>query len=105
MLLVPIVLPVLSMSNQSITRKFIYVPPPLGNGRPLLVFRHLLDTRTSLCKTITFLTKSDSSHPTEPQCSYDPVEGLPLAPDIDPLEKIKDLEDQIGMDYYYFSYI
>jgi len=32
----------------------------------------------------------------EPQCSYDPVEGLKLAPDTDPLEKIKDLEAQIG---------
>jgi len=35
------------------------------------------------------------SHPAEPQCSYDPVEGLTLAPDTDPLEKIKQLEDQI----------
>lgn len=36
------------------------------------------------------------AHPPEPQCSYDPVEGLTLAPDIDPLEKIKQLEDQIS---------
>jgi hypothetical protein len=36
------------------------------------------------------------SHPTEPQCSYDPVEGLPLAPDIDPSEKIRELEEQVG---------
>jgi hypothetical protein len=36
------------------------------------------------------------SHPTEPQCSYDPVEGLPLAPDADPLEKIKELEERVG---------
>ncbi|TFK30532.1 hypothetical protein FA15DRAFT_662503 [Coprinopsis marcescibilis] len=35
------------------------------------------------------------AHPTEPQCSYDPVEGLTLAPDTDPIEKIKHLEDQI----------
>ncbi|KAI9445291.1 hypothetical protein H4582DRAFT_2108984 [Lactarius indigo] len=35
------------------------------------------------------------AHPTEPQCSYDPVEGLPLAPDADPLEKIKELEEQV----------
>lgn len=35
-------------------------------------------------------------HPTEPQCSYDPTEGLRLAPDTDPIEKIKELEDQIG---------
>lgn len=39
---------------------------------------------------------SHHRHPSEPQCSYDPVEGLPLAPDIDPLEKIKDLEEQIS---------
>jgi len=36
------------------------------------------------------------SHPTEPQCSYDPVEGLPLAPDADPFERIKELEEQVG---------
>ncbi|KDR85087.1 hypothetical protein GALMADRAFT_233700 [Galerina marginata CBS 339.88] len=36
------------------------------------------------------------AHPTEPQCSYDPVEGLRLAPDTDPVEKIKDLEEQIA---------
>ena len=34
-------------------------------------------------------------HPTEPQCSYDPVEGLPIAPDVDPGEKIRMLEEQI----------
>ncbi|KAK7058889.1 hypothetical protein VNI00_001513 [Paramarasmius palmivorus] len=36
------------------------------------------------------------AHPTEPQCSYDPVEGLTLAPDTDPVEKIKQLEEQIS---------
>jgi hypothetical protein len=36
------------------------------------------------------------AHPTEPQCSYDPVEGLSLAPDTDPLEKIKQLETEIS---------
>lgn len=36
------------------------------------------------------------SHPTEPQCSYDPVEGLPLAADADPIEKIRELEEQVG---------
>ena len=41
------------------------------------------------------LVKHIFSHPSEPQCSYDPVEGLTLAPDTDPLEKIKELEDQI----------
>ena len=35
-------------------------------------------------------------HPTEPQCSYDPVEGLTLAPETDPMEKIRLLEDQIS---------
>ncbi|KIM85323.1 hypothetical protein PILCRDRAFT_817327 [Piloderma croceum F 1598] len=35
------------------------------------------------------------AHPTEPQCSYDPVEGLTLAPETDPMEKIRLLEDQI----------
>ncbi|KDQ63644.1 hypothetical protein JAAARDRAFT_203058 [Jaapia argillacea MUCL 33604] len=35
-------------------------------------------------------------HPTEPLCSYDPVEGLPLAPNIDPADKIKLLEEQIS---------
>ncbi|KAJ3016886.1 hypothetical protein NUW54_g709 [Trametes sanguinea] len=36
------------------------------------------------------------AHPTEPQCSYDPVEGLPIAPNVDPSEKIRMLEDQIA---------
>ncbi|KAI9460975.1 hypothetical protein BJY52DRAFT_1360887 [Lactarius psammicola] len=36
-------------------------------------------------------------HPTEPQCSYDPVEGLPLAPDADPIEKIRELEEQVAV--------
>lgn len=40
--------------------------------------------------------KRTSSHPTEPQCSYDPVEGLTLAPDTNPVEKIKELEEQIS---------
>ncbi|TFY79041.1 hypothetical protein EWM64_g4966 [Hericium alpestre] len=36
------------------------------------------------------------AHPETPQCSYDRVEGLPLAPDVDPLDKIKDLEEQVA---------
>lgn len=36
------------------------------------------------------------SHPTEPQCSYDPVDGLPLATDTGPFEKIKVLEEQLS---------
>jgi hypothetical protein len=42
-------------------------------------------------------SRATSRHPTEPQCSYDPIEGLTLAPDTDPVEKIKQLEDQISM--------
>ncbi|KAH8835153.1 hypothetical protein DL96DRAFT_1573060 [Flagelloscypha sp. PMI_526] len=34
------------------------------------------------------------AHPSEPQCSYDPVEGLTLAPDIVPLDKIRQLEEE-----------
>ncbi|KAG6829381.1 hypothetical protein H0H92_004649 [Tricholoma furcatifolium] len=37
-----------------------------------------------------------SQEKTEPSCTYDPVEGLTLAPEIDPLEKIKQLEEQIS---------
>lgn len=49
------------------------------------------------CATTLLVYSPDhhASHPTEPQCSYDPVEGLTLAPDIDPIEKIKQLEDQV----------
>lgn len=63
----------------------ISVPPPVGFasvsklsfrlGGPLLTIR---------------------SHPTEPLCTYDPVDGLPLAPDTEPLEKIKALEEQLS---------
>jgi hypothetical protein len=52
---------------------------------------HLLDFAFL---NITMITSR--SHPTEPQCSYDPVEGLPLAADADPLEKIRELEEQVG---------
>jgi len=50
---------------------------------------------SSLFSLTFYHNRNDSSHPTEPQCSYDPVEGLTLAPDTDPVEKIKDLENQI----------
>src|SRR5262245_20898575 len=36
-----------------------------------------------------------SRHPSEPQCSYDPVEGLTLAPDTDPMAKIRLLEEEV----------
>lgn len=34
-------------------------------------------------------------HPAEPQCVYDPVDGLALAPDTDPIEKIRMLEEEV----------
>ncbi|GJE87629.1 Zn(II)2Cys6 transcription factor [Phanerochaete sordida] len=36
------------------------------------------------------------AHPTEPQCSYDPVDGLPIAPEVDPIDRIRLLEEQIS---------
>lgn len=36
------------------------------------------------------------AHPPEPTCSYDPVEGLTLAPETDPVQKIRELEDEIS---------
>ncbi|TFK57178.1 hypothetical protein OE88DRAFT_1650795 [Heliocybe sulcata] len=35
-------------------------------------------------------------HPSEPHCEYDPVEGLQLAPEIDPSQKIKELEETVA---------
>lgn len=56
---------------------------------------HWLRVRVYFQKKRIAQSKMNFSHPAEPQCSYDPVEGLTLAPDTDPLEKIKQLEDQI----------
>jgi hypothetical protein len=36
------------------------------------------------------------AHPAEPQCAYDPVDGLALAPDTDPIEKIRMLEEEVS---------
>ncbi|OJA10820.1 hypothetical protein AZE42_00268 [Rhizopogon vesiculosus] len=36
------------------------------------------------------------AHPAEPHCVYDPVDGLTLAPDTDPLEKIRLLEEEVS---------
>lgn len=36
------------------------------------------------------------THPAEPQCVYDPVDGLTLSPDTDPLEKIRLLEEEVS---------
>ena len=38
-------------------------------------------------------------HPVEPQCVYDPVDGLALAPDTDPIEKIRMLEEEVCMSH------
>lgn len=35
-------------------------------------------------------------HPAEPQCVYDPVDGLNLASDTDPVEKIRLLEEEVS---------
>lgn len=40
-------------------------------------------------------------HPTEPQCSYDPIDGLPIAPDTDPVDRIRMLEEQIGTSQFF----
>ncbi|KAH9937080.1 uncharacterized protein B0H18DRAFT_1081363 [Fomitopsis serialis] len=34
-------------------------------------------------------------HPTEPTCSYDPIDGLTVAPEVDSAERIRQLEDHI----------
>ncbi|KIJ68347.1 hypothetical protein HYDPIDRAFT_173098 [Hydnomerulius pinastri MD-312] len=36
------------------------------------------------------------AHPSEPQCVYDPVDGLTLSPDTDPIEKIRMLEEEVS---------
>jgi hypothetical protein len=36
------------------------------------------------------------THPPEPRCSYDHVEGLSLAPDTDPAERVRELEEEIS---------
>ncbi|KAF9229389.1 hypothetical protein BS17DRAFT_824999 [Gyrodon lividus] len=36
------------------------------------------------------------AHPLEPQCVYDPVDGLALAQDTDPIEKIRMLEEEVS---------
>lgn len=69
------------------------------NGMHRSACRLHQDTRSSF--VCLFLHPShvafSRSHPTEPQCSYDPVEGLPLSADADPIEKIRELEEQVGV--------
>lgn len=61
------------------------------------------DTREFFVRLLLHLPHVTSSrrHPTEPQCSYDPVEGLPLAADADPIDKIRELEEQVGVSIHY----
>ena len=59
------------------------------------MFQHLWDTRSFLLATPSLLLTLLHSHPTEPQCFYDPVEGLTLASHTNPLDKIKELENEI----------
>jgi len=71
---------------------------------PSLTFAYVSASRLDMRKafpTFSLLGQAQfcicsASHPTEPQCSYDPVEGLTLAPDADPAERIRQLEEQIG---------
>ena len=76
------------------------------NGMPRSAYPHHRDTRESfVCLLLhRFHRRFLFSHPTEPQCSYDPVEGLPLAPDADPVEKIRELEEQVGVFLYCCSH-
>ena len=74
-----------------------------GNGMLRSAYRLHQDTREFFVLLLLHLLHVASSrrHPTEPQCSYDPVEGLPLAPDADPIDKIRELEEQVGVSIYY----
>jgi len=69
------------------------------NGTLRLACRPHQDTRESFVFLLPHLSHITfyRSHPTEPQCSYDPVEGLPLSADADPIEKIRELEEQVGV--------
>lgn len=74
--------------------------PSADNGMLRSAYLRHLDTRESfVCPLLNRSHRHfvSCSHPTEPQCSYDPVEGLPLAPDADPIDKIRELEEQVGM--------
>lgn len=70
-----------------------------GSGRLRLAFPHPSAMRTSHSSCSAFPLRAthhpSSRHPTEPQCSYDPVDGLPIAPDVDPAERMRILEEQI----------
>ena len=69
----------------------------IGNGNLSLASLRLWDTRKSATRLLAPSSPDNatSRHPTEPQCSYDPVEGLPIAPNVEPTERIRMLEEQI----------
>jgi hypothetical protein len=52
---------------------------------------------------IIFKTYGQVRHPPEPRCSYDHVEGLSLAPDTDPAERVRELEEEICNSASYFA--
>lgn len=71
-------------------------------GKELYQYQLPMVTRKSTSsvyagKRDTYKTVHLSSHPEEPQCSYDPIEGLTLAESINPADKIRQLEEQICM--------
>lgn len=73
-----------------------------STGKELYQFQLPMVTRKSTSsvyagKRDTYRTVHLSSHPEEPQCSYDPIEGLTLAESINPADKIRQLEEQICM--------
>ncbi len=55
-------------------------------------------------RNLTLPDNDACSHPTEPQCSYDPVEGLPIASNADPSERMRMLEEQISTFMYHVSW-
>jgi len=73
------------------------------NGMLRLACRLHQDTREFVVRLLLHLSHVASSrrHPTEPHCSYDPVEGLPLSADADPIDRIRELEEQVGVSIYY----
>lgn len=71
------------------------MPPPVGFAYVPFGIRHGSkgpDDHLLIIFSITI------RHPKEPSCTYDPVEGLVLAPDTvdDPTERVKLLEAQIS---------
>ena len=68
----------------------ISVPPPDG-------YKCVVDFSYPIWCDLTLIQRDvpDHSHPEEPQCSYDPVEGLTLADSANAAEKIRRLEEEV----------